>query len=153
MTDATLLPFDLSAVRRKKLTVDFCRRQPVLEWRSAAPAARGTQPAAYRWDAGSARCEPHPARDVRNGDGTRLCDRVIHEDAIDLDRLRHDPLMKVAVVRCPQSGAPLASQSTISRLENAPRKTEAARLTAALIDQAGATVKPGKQEILDIDDT
>jgi hypothetical protein len=52
------------------------------------------------------------------------------EDAIDLDRLRHDPLMKVAVGRCPQSGAPLASQSTISRLENEPRKTEAARLTA-----------------------
>jgi len=76
-----------------------------------------------------------------------------HEDAIDLDRLRHDPLMKVVVGRCPITGAPLASQSTISRLENAPSKTEAARLTAALVDQAGTTVKPGKQEILDIDDT
>src|SRR3979490_820439 len=76
-----------------------------------------------------------------------------HKDAIDLDRLRHDPLMKLAVGRCPDSGAPLASQSTISRLENAPSKTEAARLTAALVDQAGTTVKPGKQEILDIDDT
>jgi hypothetical protein len=75
-----------------------------------------------------------------------------HKDAIDLDRLRHDPLMKVAVSRCPQSGAPLASQSTISRLENAPRKTEAARLTAALVDQAGATIRPPKQKILDIDD-
>jgi hypothetical protein len=61
--------------------------------------------------------------------------------------------MKVAVGRCPQSGAALASQSTISRLENAPRKTESARLTAALIDQAGATIRPRKQEILDIDDT
>ena len=50
-----------------------------------------------------------------------------YEDAIDLDRLRHDPLMKVAVGRCPASGAPLASQSTISRLENAPSKTEAAQ--------------------------
>ena len=30
-----------------------------------------------------------------------------HEDAIDLDRLRHDPLMKVAVGRCPITGAPL----------------------------------------------
>jgi hypothetical protein len=59
-----------------------------------------------------------------------------HEDAIDLDRLRHDPLMKLAVGRCPESGQPLASQSTISRLENAPSKTEAARLTAALLDQA-----------------
>src|SRR5260221_3931351 len=76
-----------------------------------------------------------------------------HEVAIDLDRLRHDPLMKVAVGRCPITGAPLASQSTISRLENALSKTEAARLTAALVDQAGTTVKPGKQEILDIDDT
>ena len=36
--------------------------------------------------------------------------------------------MKVAVGRCPQTGAPLASQSTISRLENAPSKTEAVRL-------------------------
>jgi hypothetical protein len=55
-----------------------------------------------------------------------------YEDANDLDRLRHDPLMKLAVGRCPRSGAALASQSTISRLENAPRKTEAARLCAAL---------------------
>jgi Transposase DDE domain group 1 len=76
-----------------------------------------------------------------------------HKDAIDLDRLRHDPLMKVAVGRCPATGAPLALQSTISRLENAPSKTEAARLAAALVDQAGTTVKPGKQESLDIDDT
>src|SRR6266496_3241370 len=61
--------------------------------------------------------------------------------------------MKVAVGRCPITGAPLASQSTISRLENAPSRTEAARLAAALVDQAGTTVKPRKQEILEIDDT
>ena len=65
-----------------------------------------------------------------------------HKDAIDLDRLRHDPLMKLAVGRCPDSGAALASQSTISRLENAPSKTEAARLAAALLDQFGTTVCP-----------
>ena len=76
-----------------------------------------------------------------------------YEDAIDHDRLRHDPLLKMAVGRCPESGAPLASQSTISRLENAPSRTQAARLAAALVDQAGTTVKPGRQAILDIDDT
>jgi hypothetical protein len=76
-----------------------------------------------------------------------------YEDAIDFDRLRHDPLMKVAVGRCPERGAPLASQSTISRLENAPSRTEAVRLTAALIDQVGTTVQPGRQANLDIDDT
>jgi hypothetical protein len=41
-----------------------------------------------------------------------------YEDANDLDRLRHDPLMKLAVGRCPESGGALASQSTICRLEN-----------------------------------
>jgi len=76
-----------------------------------------------------------------------------YKDAIDHDRLRHDPLMKIAVGRCPETGAPLASQSTISRLENAPSKTDAARLGVALLDQFGTTVKPGRMEILDIDDT
>jgi Transposase DDE domain group 1 len=75
------------------------------------------------------------------------------EDAIDHDRVRHGPLMKAAVGRHPESGAALASQSTISRLENAPGRTEAARLAVAPLDQFGATVKPGKMEILDIDDT
>jgi hypothetical protein len=42
-----------------------------------------------------------------------------HEDAFDLDRIRHDPLMKITVGRYPTSETPLASQSTISRLENA----------------------------------
>jgi hypothetical protein len=75
------------------------------------------------------------------------------ENANDLDRLRHDPLMKITVGRCPQRGAALASQSTISRLENAPSRSEAARLCAALVDQFGDTIKPGALEILDIDDT
>jgi hypothetical protein len=48
-----------------------------------------------------------------------------YEDAIDIDRLRHD------FGRCPKSGEALPSQSTISHLENAPRKTEATRLCAA----------------------
>jgi hypothetical protein len=55
-----------------------------------------------------------------------------HEDAIDHNDLRHDPLMKVGVGRCPESGAPPGSQSTISRLENAPSKTDAARLDCYL---------------------
>jgi hypothetical protein len=39
------------------------------------------------------------------------------------------------------------------RLENAPSKTEAARLAAAPLDQFATTVTPGRLEILDIDDT
>jgi hypothetical protein len=41
----------------------------------------------------------------------------------------------------PQTGAPLAAQSTISRLENAPSKTEAARLGMALLDQCGIQLR------------
>jgi hypothetical protein len=48
-----------------------------------------------------------------------------YEDTNDLDWLRHDPLMKLAVGRCPEIGDPLASQPTISRMENSPSKTDA----------------------------
>ncbi len=41
-----------------------------------------------------------------------------YEDANDLDRLKNDPALKVACDRLPQTGAALASQPTISRLEN-----------------------------------
>src|SRR6266853_2964724 len=157
MTDDTLLPFDLPSVHRKKLTVDFdggnqSSNGGLLLLRQAERKLRVCRRLA---DAMPDR------RDVG-----RICHEMFemvmarasaiacgHEDAIDLDWLRHDPLLKLAVGRCPDSGAPLASQSTISRLENAPSRTEAARLTAALIDQAGTTVKPREQEILDIDDT
>ena len=157
MTDATPLPFELPSVRRRKLTVDFeggnqssdggllLLRQAE---RQVGICGRLADAMPDRRDASRIRHEMFEMVMARVS--AIACG---HKDAIDLDRLRHDPLMKIAVGRCPTTGAPLASQSTISRLENAPSKTEAARLAAALIDQAGMTVKPHKQEILDIDDT
>jgi hypothetical protein len=157
MTDATPLPFDLPSVRRKKLTVDFdggnqSSDAGLLLLRQAERKLGVCRRLA---DAMPDRRDPDR---IRHAMFEMVMERVSaiacgHEDAIDLDRLRHDPLMKVAVGRCPDSDAPLASQSTISRLENAPSKTEAARLCAALLDQFGTTVKPGRLEILDIDDT
>jgi hypothetical protein len=49
----------------------------MLAWAAAGGGAqaRGV-PAAYRCVAGSARWGPHPASDVRNGNGARLCDRA-----------------------------------------------------------------------------
>ena len=46
-----------------------------------------------------------------------------------------DPVFKMAVGRLPESGAPLCSQPTMSRLENAPSKIELVRLLAAMVDQ------------------
>jgi hypothetical protein len=48
-----------------------------------------------------------------------------YKNAIDLDRLRHDPFMKFMAGRCPEARAPLASQLTISRSENSTSKTAA----------------------------
>ena len=152
-----LLPFDLPAVRRKKVTVDFGGGN-----QSSDAGLLLLREAERRLGVCRRLAEAMPDR--RDPDRVRhaMLEMVMaraaaiacgHKDAVDLDRLRHDPLMKLAVGRCPQSGAALASQSTISRLENAPSKIEAARLTAALIDQFAATVKPGRQAILDIDDT
>ena len=157
MTDDTLLPFDLPSVCRKKITVDF---------NGGNQSSNGgllllrekERTLGVCWRLANTMTDRRDANRIRHEMFEMVMARVSaiacgYEDANDLDRLRHDPLMKLAVGRCPQSGGALASQSTICRLENAPRKTEAARLCAALIDQFGTTVRPGKLEILDIDDT
>ena len=157
MSDDTLLPFDLPSVRRKKLTVDFSGGHQSSDGGLLLLREAERKLGVCRRLAAAMPDRRDPDR-VRHAMFEMVMARASaiacgYEDAIDLDRLRHDPLLKVAVGRCPQSGAPLASQSTISRLENAPSKTEAGRLSAALLDQFGATVKPGKLEVLDIDDT
>ncbi len=120
MTDDTLLPFDLPAVSRRKLTVDFNGGN-----QSSDAGLLLLREAERKLGVCRRLADAMPDR--------RDPDRVRHEmfemvmarasaiacgnkDAIDLDRLRHDPLMKVAVGRCPETGAPLASQSTISQL-------------------------------------
>jgi hypothetical protein len=77
-----------------------------------------------------------------------------YEDCDDLDELRHDAAFKMACERLPDTGHALASQPTLSRLENAPSRRELARMGLALIDlfcTSFGTV-PG-HIVLDIDDT
>src|SRR6516225_1184204 len=116
MTDDTPLPFDLPSVRRKKLTVDFAGGNQssnggvLLLWE-----AERKHGVCLRL-AGAMPDRRDPDR-IRHAMFEMVMARVAaiacgHEDAIDLDRLRHDPLMKLAVGRCPDSGAALASQST-----------------------------------------
>ena len=77
-----------------------------------------------------------------------------YEDADDLDHLRADPAFKLACGRLPDTGRDLASQPTLSRLENAPRLRDVIRLTYALVDQWMASyAKPPSRVTLDIDDT
>ena len=58
-----------------------------------------------------------------------------YEDCNDFGPLRADPAFKLACGHLPETGADLASQPTLSRLENAPSLRDAIRLTSALVDQ------------------
>ena len=131
MTEDTLLPFDLPAVSRKKVTADFAggsissdgglvllrgaeRRLGlagtlagcIREWRDPARTVH-TLPAMLRFRMFAIACG--------------------YEDADDCDDLRADPLFKLAVGRAPESGRDLCSQPTMSRLENAPSRVGARR--------------------------
>src|SRR3982075_1917494 len=137
MTDDTLLPFDLPSVRRKKLTIDFDGGNQSSDGGLLLLREAERQLGVCRRLAEAMPDRRDPDR-VRHAMFEMVMARASaiacgYEDAIDLDRLRHDPLMKVAVGRCPE--------------------TEAARLSAALLDQFGTSVKPDKLEVLDIDDT
>jgi len=57
-----------------------------------------------------------------------------YQDQNDATTLRHDPLLKQVCGRLPISGAPLASQPTLSRLENAVSRTSCYRLAVALVE-------------------
>ena len=57
-----------------------------------------------------------------------------YEDQDDADALRTDPLLKLVCGRRPDTGADLASQPTLSRLENAVDRKACYRLAAALLD-------------------
>ena len=157
MNSDTPLPFDLPAVCRKKLTVDF---------NGGTQSSDGGLLLLRAAERKLGVCERLAAAMPDHRDPNRIQHEMIemvmarssaiasgYEDAIDLDRLRHDPAMKVAVGRCPETGEPLASQSTISRMENSASKTDAARLAVAMVDQFCATVTPGSIEVFDIDDT
>jgi Transposase DDE domain group 1 len=74
-----------------------------------------------------------------------------YEDCIDANTLRHDPLLKMAVGRAPEE-EPLASQSTLSRFENAITLKDLQRLGAVLLDQFLQRCGPApKRIVLDLD--
>ena len=85
--------------------------------------------------------------------------RVLHiaagyEDANDANTLRHDPIFKLLLGRLPESGAPLASQPTISRFENRVSRTELYRLAKVFVHQFIASYdRAPKLSVLDFDDT
>ena len=77
-----------------------------------------------------------------------------YPDGNDLDVLRKDPAFKMACGRLPESGDDLASQPTLSRLENAPDLRTLIRISRGMVDfWCNSYKRPPKSIVLDIDDT
>ena len=76
-----------------------------------------------------------------------------YEDGNDADRLRTDPMFKLAMTRLGDEAA-LCSQPTISRLENLPDKRALLRMGQAMVDLYCASFRQVPRRIvLDVDDT
>ena len=103
--------------------------------------------------------DPRDARRVNFTQHDLLKQRVFqiaagYEDANDANTLRHDPIFKLLLDRLPETGAPLASQPTLSRFENRVSRTELYRMALVLVDQFLASYShPPKVIVLDVDDT
>ena len=77
-----------------------------------------------------------------------------YEDGNDSNTLRHEPIMKMAAGRLPVSGAPLASQPTISRFQNRPSRAQLYRMATCIVEQFIASYDEAPEIIvLDFDDT
>ena len=77
-----------------------------------------------------------------------------YEDANDLDDLRGDPLLKIACGRRPVSQPDLASQPTISRMENAVSSKDLLRMGLAIARKVIAQLPADTSEVvLDVDAT
>jgi hypothetical protein len=79
-----------------------------------------------------------------------------YEDQNDADALRKDPLLKLVLGRLPETGADLASQPTLSRLENAPGARDCLLIARSLaelyVHERGKHGTP-ERVLLDLDAT
>jgi hypothetical protein len=78
-----------------------------------------------------------------------------YEDCNDADTLRRDPLLKTVCDRLPESGPDLASQPTLSRLENAVTSRDLYRLSRWLLERYVEKLKQKRRRtiVLDLDAT
>ncbi|HEV2660154.1 MAG TPA: IS1380 family transposase [Ktedonobacteraceae bacterium] len=97
------------------------------------------------------------AAKVRHPLATLLRQRVIaiacgYEDANDFDTLAADPALKIACRRAPESGPDLASQPTVSRLENRVNRKDIYCMACAIARQVVAQLpRKTTRVVIDLD--
>lgn len=158
MSDDSFLPFGLPAVSRKKVSANFDGGAISSDGGLLLLREADRRLGLTRMLASCVQDRRDPSR-ISHAVEEMLLFRMMaiacgHEDADDCDALRDDPLFKLAAGRLPESGAPLCSQPTMSRFENMPNKTGAARMTAMMVDLfCKSFAKQPDAITLDIDDT
>jgi hypothetical protein len=156
--DDTLLPFSLPNLCKKKVTAAFDGGQVSSDGGVFLLAAADKRLGLIDRLAGLIPDGRDPAR-ITHSLTDILRGRVFaiacgYPDGNDLDDLRHDPAFKMACGRLPESGVNLASQPTISRLENAPDLPALIRMSRGMVDfWCNSHPHPPRGIVLDIDDT
>jgi hypothetical protein len=156
--DDTLLPFSLPNIRKKKVTAAFDGGQVSSDGGVFLLAAADKRLGLIDTLAGLFLDMRDPAQ-ITHSMADILRGRIFaiacgYPDGNDLDDLRHDPAFKMACGRLPESGGDLASQPTISRLENAPDIRDPIRMSRGMVDfWCQSHENPPKGIVLDIDDT
>jgi hypothetical protein len=103
--------------------------------------------------------DPREPRFVVHEQQTMLAQRILgialgYEDLNDHQTLRHDPLVQTLVEQPPDPEAPLASPSTLCRLENRVSRRTLARMSAVLVETFIASfAAPPEELVLDFDAT
>jgi hypothetical protein len=149
------LAIDLPGLSRKPIALDFDGGDLSSD-AGLLPLALADQRMQLTQQMAEALHDPRDPRRIDHSLHDLLRERIYliaqgYADQNDASTLRYDPLLKLSVGRTP-SDAPLASQSTLSRLENQVTRADLARLGQVLLDQFVARCGPDPQWItLDFD--
>jgi DDE family transposase len=104
------------------------------------------------------RSDPRDPRRINFTQQDLIKQRVCHiaagyEDANDAHTLRDDPLCQLRLDRLPETGAPLASQPTLSRFENRGSRPALSRMALVLLEQfLTSSASPPQVIVLDVED-
>ena len=156
--DDTLLPFSLPTISKKKVTAAFDGGTIGSDGGVFLLAGADKRPGLIDALASVFPDQRDPAQ-ISHSIGDILRERIFaiacgYPDGNDLDTLRADPAFKMACGRLPDSGADLASQPTISRLENTPDLRALIRMSRGMVDLwCRSHASAPKSITLDIDDT
>jgi hypothetical protein len=136
--DSCQLAIDLPGLSRKPIALDFDGGDLSSD-AGLIPLALADQQMQLTQQMAAALHDPRDPRKIEHTLHDLLRERIYliaqgYADQNDATSLRHDPVLKLAVGRTP-SDAPLASQATLSRLENQVTRADLRRLAEVFLDQ------------------